>query len=124
KSIHRIVELALRYDKMIDVHCDETDDIMSRLLELLNALVMIEGIGPKTAASHTCSFGSADNAYAVRMMGLLKASGINFIACPTANAYPPGRRDACPPRRGLTRSKELPQEGANVCFAQDSINDP
>ena len=124
KSIHRIVELALKYDKMIDVHCDETDDVMARFLELLNALVMIEGIGPKTAASHTCSFGSADNAYAFRMMGLLKTSGINFISCPTENAYLQGRQDTYPKRRGLTRVKELLQEGINVCFAQDSINDP
>jgi len=124
RSIHRIVELALKYDKMIDVHCDETDDVMARFLELLNALVMTEGIGPKTAASHTCSFGSADNAYAFRMMGLLKASGINFISCPTENAYLQGRQDTYPKRRGLTRVKELLQEGINVCFAQDSINDP
>src|SRR5690606_21719411 len=75
-------------------------------------------------ASHTCSFGSADNAYAFRMMGLLKASGINFISCPTENAYLQGRQDAYPKRRGLTRVKELLQEGVNVCFAQDSINDP
>ena len=124
KSVHSIVGLATKYDKMIDVHCDETDDSMSRFLELLNALVMIEGIGPKTAASHTCSFGSADNAYAFRMMGLFKASGINFIACPTENAYLQGRQDTYPKRRGLTRVKEFLQEDINVCFAQDSINDP
>ncbi|NKI27990.1 amidohydrolase family protein [Arenibacter sp. 6A1] len=124
KSVHSIVELALKHDKMIDVHCDETDDPMSRFVELLNALVMIEGIGPKTAASHTCSFGSVDNAYAFRMMGLFKASGINFISCPTENAYLQGRQDTYPKRRGLTRVKEFLQEGINVCFAQDSINDP
>lgn len=124
KSVHSTVQLALKYDKMIDVHCDETDDVMARFLELLNALVMMEGIGPKTAASHTCSFGSADNAYAFRMMGLLQASGINFVNCPTENAYLQGRQDTYPKRRGLTRVKELLEQGTNVCFAQDSINDP
>ena len=124
RSIHSIVELALKYDKMIDVHCDETDDPMSRFVELLNALVMTEGIGPKTAASHTCSFGSADNAYAFRMMSLFKQSGMNFISCPTENAYLQGRQDTYPKRRGLTRVKEFLQEGINVSFAQDSINDP
>ena len=124
KSIHSIVELAMKHERMIDVHCDETDDIMSRFLELLNALVMVEGIGKKTAASHTCSFGSADNAYAFRMMSLLKGSGINFINCPTENAYLQGRQDTYPKRRGLTRVKELLNEGITVCFAQDSINDP
>lgn len=124
KSIHRTVELATKYDKLIDVHCDETDDFMSRFLELLNALVTMEGIGTRTAASHTCSFGSADNSYAFRMMKLLKNSGINFISCPTENIYLQGRQDTYPKRRGLTRVKELNDNGINVCFAQDSMSDP
>ena len=124
KSIHRAVELAVKYDKLIDVHCDETDDVMSRFVELLNALAMAEGIGSRTAASHTCSFGSADNAYAFRMMGLFQKSGLNFIALPTENAYLQGRQDTYPKRRGLTRVKELWESGINVCFGQDSINDP
>lgn len=124
KSIHRAVELAVKYDKFLDVHCDETDDIQSRFLELLNALVLMEGIGGKTAASHTCSFGSADNSYAFRMMKLLKKSGIHFISCPTENIYLQGRQDTYPKRRGLTRVKELNDHGINVCFAQDSMSDP
>ena len=124
KSVHSTVELAVKYGKMIDVHCDETDDVMARFLELLNALVMVEGIGEMTAASHACSFGSADNAYANRMMGLFKKSKINFITPPTENAYLQGRMDKYPKRRGLNRVKELLEEGINICFAQDSINDP
>lgn len=124
KSIHKTVELAVKYDKLIDVHCDETDDPMSRFVELLNALAMMEGIGSRTAASHTCSFGSADNAYAFRMMGLFRKSGLNFIALPTENAYLQGRQDTYPKRRGLTRVKEFWEQGINVCFGQDSINDP
>ena len=124
KSIHKTVELALKYDKLIDVHCDETDDTQSRFLELLNALVLMEGIGTKTTASHTCSFGSADNSYAFRMMKLFKKSGINFISCPTENIYLEGRQDSYPKRRGLTRVKELHDQGINVCFAQDSMSDP
>ena len=57
KSIHDIIDLALKYDKQIDVHCDETDDPNSRFVELLNALVLMEDYGTRTTASHTCSFG-------------------------------------------------------------------
>ena len=124
RSIHKTVELAIKYDKLIDVHCDETDDTQIRFLELLNALVTMEEIGTRTAASHTCSFGSADNSYAFRMMTLLKKSGINFISCPTENIYLQGRQDTYPKRRGLTRVKELNDNGINVCFAQDSMSDP
>jgi len=124
KSIHKIVELATKYNKLIDVHCDETDDSQSRFLELLNALVYLEDFGKYTTASHTCSFGSADNSYAFRLMQQLKKSNINFVSCPTENIYLQGRQDTYPKRRGLTRVKELYRAGINVCFAQDSILDP
>ena len=51
KSIHKTIELAVKYNKLIDVHCDETDDTQSRFLELLNALALMEGIGTRTTAS-------------------------------------------------------------------------
>lgn len=124
KSIYDTLELALKYGKLIDVHCDETDDPNSRFVELLNAVVLMEDYGIKTTASHTCSFGSADNSYAFRMMDLFKKSKLNFIACPTENAYLQGRQDTYPKRRGLTRVKEFMKEGINIAFAQDSINDP
>jgi len=124
KSVHDTVELALKYDKLIDVHCDETDDPHSRFVELLNALVLMEDYGTRTTASHTCSFGSADDSYAFRMMDLFKRSKMNFISLPTENAYLQGRQDTYPKRRGLTRVKEFLESGINVSFGQDSINDP
>jgi len=39
-------------------------------------------------------------------------------------AHLQGRQDSYPKRRGLTRVKELWESGINVCFGQDSINDP
>lgn len=123
ESLKRIVDLALKYDVMIDIHCDENDDPNSRFLEVLNALVMEKGYGEKTTASHTCSFGSADDSYAAKMMGLFRESKINFISCPTENAHLQGRSDSYPKRRGLTRVKELLANGNAVAFAQDSIAD-
>lgn len=123
ESLKRIVDLAVKYDVMIDIHCDENDDPNSRFLEVLNALVMEKDYGKKTTASHTCSFGSADNSYAAKMMGLFKESNINFISCPTENAHLQGRTDSYPKRRGLTRVKELLENGNTVAFAQDSIAD-
>lgn len=58
------------------------------------------------------------------MMKLFKKSGINFISCPTENVYLEGRQDTYPKRRGITRVKELYDNGINVCFAQDSMSDP
>ncbi|MCI6158560.1 MAG: cytosine deaminase [Selenomonadaceae bacterium] len=124
KSLHKVVELAQKYDKLIDAHCDETDDDQSRFLELLTALTYQAGIGDRTTASHTCSFGSANGAYAFRLMKTLVKAKLSFVSCPTENISLEGRQDSYPKRRGLTRVKELHDAGINVCFAQDSIADP
>ena len=124
RSMHTVVELASKYDKLIDVHCDETDDPNSRYVELLSALAYRAGIGPRTTASHTCSLGSADNAYFFHLTKLLKAAHINFACAPTENLYLQGRQDTFPKRRGITRVKELTDAGVNVSLGQDSMQDP
>lgn len=124
KSVEKTVDLAIKYDKLIDVHCDETDDELSRFLEYLAYESMINGIGERTTASHTCAMGSYNNAYTFKLFNLLKKSQINMISCPTENIHLQGRFDSYPKRRGLTRVKELIDDNINVCFAQDSICDP
>lgn len=123
ESVREIVRLAIKYDKLIDVHCDETDDTQARFLELLNAEVLKQKYGKWTTASHTCSFGSADDSYAFRMMGLFKKSAINFVACPTENVFLQGRQDTYPQRRGITRVRDFVRNDINVAFGQDSIVD-
>lgn len=123
-SVKKTIELALKYNKLVDVHCDETDDEQSRFLEVLAAHAYLEGIGEKVTASHTCAMHSYNNAYTYKLFKLLKESKLNFIACPTENIHLQGRFDTYPKRRGVTRVKEMVESGINVCFAQDSISDP
>ncbi|MGL5243784.1 MAG: cytosine deaminase, partial [Sarcina sp.] len=124
KSVKKAIELACKYDKLVDIHCDETDDEQSRFLEVLAAHAYLEGIGERVTASHTCAMHSYNNAYTFKLFKLLKQSGINFISCPTENIHLQGRFDGYPKRRGVTRVKEMVEEGINVCFAQDSMSDP
>ncbi len=124
KSVRKAFELAVKYDKMVDIHCDETDDDQSRFLEVLAAEAYRTGIAERATASHTCAMHSYNNAYAYKLFRLLGLSRINFISCPTENIHLQGRFDAYPKRRGLTRVKELTEAGMNVCFAQDSMSDP
>ncbi|WP_087719294.1 cytosine deaminase [Salinicola salarius] len=123
-SMKKVIELAIQYDRLVDVHCDEIDDPNSRFLEVLAAEALAHGIGPRVTASHTTAMGSYDNAYCSKLFRLLKRSGINFISCPTESLHLQGRFDSYPKRRGLTRVKELNEAGINVCLAQDSICDP
>ena len=49
RSVKKAVELAVKYNKLVDVHCDETDDDMSRFFETLAYEAMDNGIGEKQA---------------------------------------------------------------------------
>lgn len=124
RSVQKGFELAMKYDKLLDFHCDETDDDQSRFVESIAAFTYFNGLQGRTAASHTCAMGSYNNAYAFKMMTKFKKANLNFIVCPTENCYLQGRYDTYPKRRGISRVDELTENGLNVSFAQDSISDP
>jgi len=118
------MDLAEKYNCLVDVHCDEIDDPASRFLEVLADEAHVRGMGERVTASHTTAMGSYDNAYCYKLFRLLKRSKINFISCPTESIHLQGRFDSYPKRRGLTRVPEIDRAGMNICFAQDSIRDP
>lgn len=123
-SMKLALDLAYRYDRLVDIHCDETDDDQSRFLEVVAAEAYRLGIGERVTASHTTAMHSYNNAYAYKLFRLLKLSNIHFVACPLANVHLQGRFDSYPKRRGVTRVKELLEAGMNVTFGHDSIVDP
>jgi cytosine/creatinine deaminase len=124
RSIGRIFDLAEQYDRLIDVHCDEVDDDQSRFVEVIAAEAIKRGNGARVSASHTTAFGSYNDSYAYKLLGRLRMAQINFIPNPPINITLQGRQDSYPKRRGLTRIKELWQNGINVSLGQDCIHDP
>jgi len=124
ESVKETFRLPGKHGKSIDIHCDETDDPESRFLEVMAAEAIRTGMGERVTASHTTAFGSYDNAYAFKLMGFLVKAGINFVANPLINITLQGRYDAYPKRRGITRVKELWQNGFNVSFGYDDVMDP
>lgn len=124
KSVQRGFDLAEKYDRLIDIHCDEIDDDQSRFLEVMAAETIRRGLGARVTASHTTAFGSYNNAYALKLMGIVQRAGLNFVANPLINLTLQGRTDTYPKRRGLTRVKELWQRGLNVSLGNDCIQDP
>lgn len=123
-SLNFAIELAEKYDRLVDVHCDEIDDEASRGLETLAARAYETGLTDRVTASHTTAMHSYNNAYVQRLMRLLKMSRINFISNPLVNTHLQGRVDTYPKRRGITRVKELTAAGLNVSFGHDDIFDP
>lgn len=124
ESLRFVFDLAQKYDLLIDAHTDEIDDPASRGLETLATLALETGLKERVTASHTTAMGSYNDAYVSKLMRLLKLADINFVANPLINMYLGGRFDTYPKRRGLTRVKELDQEGLNVAFGEDDIKDP
>lgn len=124
ESLHFAFELARKYDRLIDVHCDEIDDEQSRFVETVAALAHKYDMGNKVTASHTTAMHSYNGAYTSRLFRLLRMSGINFVANPLVNIHLQGRFDDYPKRRGITRVKEMLASNINVCFGHDDVFDP
>ncbi len=124
ESVNFALELAAKYDRLVDVHCDEIDDEASRGLETVACRALELGLFDKVTASHTTAMHSYNNAYVNRLMRLLKMSRINFVSNPLVNTHLQGRCDTYPKRRGVTRVKELLAEGLNVSFGHDDVFDP
>lgn len=124
ESIHKAFEIARKYNKPLDFHCDETDDEQSRFLETVACLALEYNMGSRVTASHTTAMHSYNGAYASRLFRLLQKSQINFVANPLVNIHLQGRFDTYPKRRGITRVKELMEAGINVCFGHDDVFDP
>lgn len=124
ESLNICFALAQKYGKLIDIHCDEIDDEASRGLETVATRAYESGMGDMVTASHTTAMHSYNNAYMIRLMRILKMSGINFVANPCVNVHLGGRADTYPKRRSMTRVKELTDAGINVSFGSDDLFDP
>lgn len=124
ESMKTAFDLAEKYDRLVDIHCDEIDDEQSRFVEVVAKEAYERGIGARTTASHTTAMGSYNDAYTAKLFRLLKLSDINFVSNPLVNIHLQGRFDTYPKRRGLTRVKELQEAGLNICFGHDDIFDP
>lgn len=123
-SLKAAFQLAEKYDRLVDIHCDEIDDEQSRFVEVVAAEAYRLGMGSRVTASHTTAMHSYNGAYTSKLFRLLKLADINFVANPLVNIHLQGRFDTYPKRRGITRVKELQEEGINVCFGHDDIFDP
>jgi cytosine deaminase len=124
KEVHRVFELATKYGRKIDVHCDETDDPSSRFLEVMADHPVRHGLTGRVTASHCTAMGSYEPYYSSKLHGFLRRAGINIVVNPYANSLIQGRLDVYPKRRGFAQLKELLAAGVNVSLGNDVIMDP
>ena len=123
-SVKALCEIAARRGLMVDLHCDESDDPMSRHVETLACEAQRLGLGARATGSHLTSMHSMDNYYVSKLLPLIAESGICAIANPLINLTLQGRHDSYPRRRGLTRIAEMRGLGIPVALGQDCVMDP
>jgi cytosine/creatinine deaminase len=124
RSVRALCEIAAARGLPVDMHCDETDDPLSRHVETLAYEATRLGLGERVVGSHCTSMHSMDNYYVSKLLPLIAESGMQVIANPLINIQLQGRHDTYPKRRGMTRVKELREHGVNVAFGQDCTMDP
>ncbi|MCD1620170.1 amidohydrolase family protein [Salipiger marinus] len=123
-SLTQLCEIAADRGLPVDIHCDETDDPLSRHIETLAYEVQRLGLHGRVAASHLTSMHSMDNYYVSKLLPLIAEAQIAAIPNPLINIVLQGRHDSYPKRRGLTRVREMQAQGIRVGWGQDCVRDP
>jgi cytosine deaminase len=123
-SIKTLCELAAGRGLQVDMHCDESDDPLSRHIETLSFHTQRLGLQNRVTGSHLTSMHSMDNYYVSKLIPLMAEARVHVVANPLINITLQGRHDTYPKRRGMTRVKELMQAGINVAFGHDALMDP
>ncbi|CAN7183748.1 MULTISPECIES: amidohydrolase family protein [unclassified Variovorax] len=123
-SVKLLCELAAERGLPVDMHCDESDDPLSRHIETLAFEAQRLGLQGRVTGSHCTSMHSMDNYYVSKLLPLIAEAGVSVIANPLINITLQGRHDSYPKRRGMTRVPELMAQGVNVAFGHDCVMDP
>jgi cytosine deaminase len=123
-SVRALCEIAAERGLLVDMHCDETDDPMSRHVEALAYETQRLGMQGRVTGSHLTSMHSMDNYYVSKLIPLMAEAKLNAIANPLINITIQGRHDTYPKRRGMTRVPELMAAGLTVAFGHDCVMDP
>ena len=123
-SVKLLCEEAAARGLRVDMHCDETDDPMSRHIETLAYETQRLGLHGRVTGSHLTSMHSMDNYYVSKLIPLIKEAGVSAVANPLINIVIQGRHDTYPKRRGMTRVPELAAAGIDVAFGHDCVMDP
>ena len=107
ESVRILCELAADEGRLVDMHCDETDDPLSRHIETLAFWTQRLGLQGRVTGSHLTSMHSMDNYYVSKLIPLIREAQVSAVANPLINITIQGRHDTYPKRRGMTRVPEL-----------------
>ena len=123
-SVKALCEIAEKRGLLVDLHCDETDDPLSRHIETLAYETQRLGLNGRVNGSHLTSMHSMDNYYVSKLLPLMAEAEVSATANPLINIGIQGRHDTYPKRRGMTRIPEMLTYGITCAFGHDCVMDP
>src|SRR5204863_9726128 len=85
ESVRILCELAAERGLRVDMHCDESDDPLSRHIETLAFETQRLGLHGRVAGSHLTSMHSMDNYYVSKLLPLMAEARVAAIANPLTN---------------------------------------
>ncbi|MGB9763671.1 MAG: amidohydrolase family protein [Minisyncoccia bacterium] len=121
KHVDYVFELAKKFNLDIDMHVDQTKDYFARSLEYIAYKTIKENYFGRVTAAHCTSLSYQNDAHAKKVIELLKIANLNICVNPQVLLIM--GIDKEPRTRGLTRVRELVEEGVNVAIGQDTISD-
>lgn len=124
ESVRLLCEIAAERGLMVDMHCDESDDPLSRHIETLAFETKRLGLQGRVTGSHLTSMHSMDNYYVSKLIPLIVEAQVHAVPNPLINIMLQGRHDTYPKRRGQTRVREMRDAGIIVGFGSDCMMDP
>ncbi|PWC44362.1 amidohydrolase family protein [Azospirillum sp. TSO22-1] len=124
ESVRLLCEIAAERGLLVDMHCDETDDPLSRHVETLAYETQRLGMQGRVTGSHLTSMHSMDNYYVSKLIPLMAEANLGVVSNPLINITLQGRHDTYPKRRGMTRVPELMAAGLTVALGHDCVMDP
>lgn len=124
-QIDCIFRLAQARNLDLDFHADENGDPKSICLQKIAQAAIRHEFKGKITCGHCCSLAQQSPDVVTQTIALVKQAKITIISLPMCNLYLQDRQTAVTPHwRGITRVRELQQEGVPVAFASDNCRDP
>lgn len=124
ESVGRLFDLAEKYQKPVDMHCDEIDDPGSRMVEAMAGETNARGMQGMVTAAHSVAMAYYPRGFLDQLTPQLQRAEIGFAIAPNENLHLQGRNYGTPTPRAVAPVKHLVAAGLSVGFCQDSIGDP
>ena len=124
-QLDTIFTLAQERNVDLDFHADENGAPDSRCLQKIAQAAIRHNFTGQITCGHCCSLAVQSADLVSETIELLKQAKIAIISLPMCNLYLQDRQqDKTPYWRGITRVKELQQQGVPLAFASDNCRDP